>query len=563
MVGGRLCRPASLRAAAVAALFLCLPFAPAAAEVMAGVDRNEIELNESFNLEITVDSATNREPDASVLEDDFHVLDRSDLSNTMIINGQISRSRTWTYVLMAKRTGELQIPPVSVGGERSEPLTVRVAPQAAALPGESDVFVTADADSDETWVQAQVLYTVKVYRAVPTRQPRLAEPELEGVDVLVQPVGEETSYESLIGGKRYSVAERSYALFPQASGELSIAPAHFEARVLRDGRITGRKVFRSDPVTLEVKPIPPPPAGHPDAAWFPARSVQLGESWSREPDSLPAGEPITRHVTVTALGQLSTQIPALEVAEPETVKVYPDKPELRVSADPSGIVAARKDQYAMIGTDPGDVHLPALELPWWNLEKDAWEIASLPARTIRILPGADALPVPAVAAFPDAAPEGETGEVTSRVFWRNVSLGLTAAWAGTLLLWWASRRRPPRPAGNRTKDEPPLHRRQRRLLRNARRAAQNGDVEATRSALMEWARLQWPERPPRSIGELADRAGEPLAPELEKLGRVSYGPAGEGWDGSALARALRSASFSPQQRVRPDGGELPPLMPRA
>ncbi len=560
MVGGR-SRPA-VRLRPLAALLL-LPFAPAAAEVVASIDRSEVELNESFNLEITTDGAASHEPDVSVLYEDFHVLDRREQTNTMIINGQISRSRTWTYPLMAKRTGELVISPLTVGGERSEPLAVTVTPQAASLPGESDVFVTADVDSDETWVQAQVLYTVKVYRAVPTRQPQLAEPELEGVDVLVQGAGDEMGYESLIGGKRYSVVERSYALFPQASGELSIAPAHFEARVLRDGRITGRKIFRSDPLSIRVKPIPPPPDGFPGAAWFPARSVELAESWSREPESLPAGEPITRHVTVTAFGQLSTQIPALEAAEPDTVKVYPDKPELRVSAESSGIVAARKDQYAMIGTQPGEVHLPAVELPWWNIEADAWEVATLPARTIRILPGVDGLPEPAVAAFPDTAPEPGEGEAVRGIFWRNVSLALGAAWAGTLLLWWASRRRRVRPSGTAARDQPPLHRRQARLLKQARRAARAGDIEGTKSALLEWSQLQWPERPPRSIGELAARSGEPLAAELEKLGRVSYGPAGERWDGSGLAGALRTASLSPPRATGPGAGELPPLMPRA
>jgi hypothetical protein len=52
---------------------------------------------------------------------------------------------------------------------------------------------------------------------------------------------------------------------------------------------------------------------------------------------------------VTALGQLSTQIPAIEPVESDTMKVYPDKPELRVTAAAGGVLASRKDQYAIIG----------------------------------------------------------------------------------------------------------------------------------------------------------------------------------------------------------------------
>ncbi len=142
----------------------------------ATVDRADVEINESFTLKVLVDTDVDVEPDASALEADFHVGQRSQLSNTTIINGQISRSRTWTYVLMARRAGDLVIPPVIVGSEQSNPLHIVVAPQSNALPGEADIFVSTDVDYAESFVQAQVLYTVKVYRSVATRQPRLSEP---------------------------------------------------------------------------------------------------------------------------------------------------------------------------------------------------------------------------------------------------------------------------------------------------------------------------------------------------------------------------------------------------
>ena len=308
----------------------------AEASIIASVDRSDIELNESFTLKITVDTAIDTEPDSSALEADFYVGTRSQLSNTTIVNGQISRSRTWTYVLMAKREGNLEIPPVIIGSERSEPVPINVRAPSNALPGEADIFVTTEVDHTDSFVQAQLLYTVKVYRSVATRQPRLSEPDIGGVEVLIEVAGEERSYESILNGKAYNVVERIYAIFPQESGQIAIAPARFEARVLRDGRITGRKIFESEAIDVAVNPIPPPPDGHPDAVWFPARAVTLSEDWSREPDRLPAGEPITRHITVTALGQLSTQIPIVDPAVSDTIKIYPDKPELRDRAEASG-----------------------------------------------------------------------------------------------------------------------------------------------------------------------------------------------------------------------------------
>ena len=124
----------------MAMLLLALPVQ---ASVVAAVDRANVELNESFTLKITVDTAIDIEPNADALEDDFFVGTRSQLSNTTIVNGQISRSRTWTYVLMAKREGELTIPSVRIGSEQSEPVPIRVTPPSTTLPGEADVFVTS------------------------------------------------------------------------------------------------------------------------------------------------------------------------------------------------------------------------------------------------------------------------------------------------------------------------------------------------------------------------------------------------------------------------------------
>jgi len=546
---------------ATVALLVCA--GPADAAVVASIDRSRIELNESFTLKVTVDTAIDVEPDASALEEDFFVGSRSQLSNTTIVNGQITRSRTWTYILMAKEAGNLVIPPVIIGSERSEPIDVSVLPPSNTVPGEADIFVSAEVDYSDSYVQAQILYTVKVYRAVATRQPRLSDPEITGVDVLVEIAGEERSYDSLIDGKAYNVVERVYALFPQQSGQIRISPALFEARVLRNGRISGRKIFQSDPIEITVNPIPPPPDGFPNAAWLPAKSVSLSEEWSREPGELPAGEPITRHLTVSALGQLSTQIPAIDVTVSDKVKVYPDKPDLTVSAEAGGILATRTDQYAMIATEAGNIDLPEVQLPWWDIEASEWRIAALPGRTIAVLPSADALvPAPAPVAEPAPLEEPADAVVVHSMFWRRVSEVLAGVWILTVLGWWWSSR--PRTREQREPEEPPVHKQQAKFLKQARKAALDGDATALKAALLQWGRLQWPEHAPRNIGDLADRVTDPLSSELLRLARRSYGPDAAGpWRGEELARALRSFGIREPEKAQHATDILPPLMPQS
>lgn len=546
-------------------LLTWLSFEPVSAAVVASVDRARIDLNESFTLKVTVDTAIDEEPDASALEEDFYVQQRSQLSNTTIVNGQITRSRTWSYVLMAKRSGDLVIPPVIIGSEQSEAVPLRVSPQSNMAPGEADIFVITEVDFDESYVQAQVLYTVKVYRAVATRQPRLSEPEITGVDVLVETAGEERTYESQLSDRSYAVNERVYALFPQESGEIRISPARFEARVLRNGRISGRKVFQSDPVVVNVKPIPPPPDAYPDAAWLPAKTVSLSEEWSREPGSLPAGEPITRRVTVTSLGQLSTQIPVLDMNIADSLKVYPDKPELRVSAETGGILASRTDQYAMIGVSPGDVQIPEVELPWWDIADGVWKVARLGGRSLEVLPSADALPPQIVqpAAPVEAGAGDSTGPavVVESPFWRRVSEVLGGVWLLTLLAWWWSGR-PKRAREEKAPSEPPLHKQQARFVKAASKAAVAGDALTVKQSLLDWAKLEWRESPPRSLGDLADRVNDPAASEIRSFCRSAYGPAGvPAFDGAALAKSLRQLSARREAPPPELVDELPPLMP--
>ena len=541
---------------AIAAVSMC---GEAFATVVTRVDRADIELNESFTLEVTTDTNIEMQPDVSILDKDFFVGQGSQLSNTTIVNGQIRRSKTWTFVLMPRSAGKLTIPSISIGSERSDPLMITVSEPSYAPPGEADVFVTSEVDFDKTYVQAQVLLTVKIYRAVATRQPALREPVISGVETLSELAGDDRSYEAIIDGTAYQVVERVYALYPQESGEIEISPARFEARVLRNGRITGRKMYESESQSVTVLPVPAPPVDYEDAVWLPARSLQLFEDWSAQTDEIQAGEPLTRHITTSVLGQLETQIPALDPPSVAGINVYPDKPELSRRIESGGIRGVRKDQYALIATGDGAVVLPALEVPWWNIATGEWQVARLPERSINILPSGEPAPAEPEAAAVPAEENSEAVATTAAPdrFWRSTSELLAAVWLVTLLAWWWSSR----PKRQPEKVAPtPVHKLQARQLRAARKAAVAGDSAGARQAMISWGSLQWPDDAPRSIGVIARRVSSPLADELRKLSSLSYGPQSGEWDGEALASAIRSFSVLKDETVE-KGEFLPPLMP--
>jgi len=545
--------------------------ATAMATLTASVDRPTVDLNESFTLQVVVDLKTDLEPDFSALQENFYVGQVTKLSNTSIVNGDIRRSLTWTVALMPKKTGEQNIPAITLGDEQSNPVRIIVNEPSNAPPGEADVFVTSEVDLDETYVQAQILYRIRIFRAVATRQPALREPTITGAETLAELAGDERQYEAVLNDRAYNVIERVIALYPQESGEIRISPALFEARVLRDGRITGRKVFESQPHTINVLPIPAPPADYPEAAWLPARDVQLSDGWSRPPEEMDAGEPVTRHVTLSALGQIETQLPAIEPPEVDGLNIYADKPELSRAIEAGGIRGVRKDQYAIIGLSGGELQLPELHIPWWDIEAAEWKVASLPARTLTIegvpvAPVAEAQPVDEPVtepADPVAQPASED-VVAVNNFWQRGTELFAILWLLTLAAWWwSSRSRPKKTRELRKPEAPPVHKQQVQLLKTARKAAGAGDGAGVRDAVLEWGRLQWPNNAPRSISEFSQRVEAPLADELRTLSAASYSKNGGSWDGNVLANALRSVSPVRNKADIAAEDPLPPLMPPA
>ncbi len=264
---------------------------------------------------------------------------------------------------------------------------------------------------------------------------------------------------------------------------------------------------------------------------------------------------------MAVLGQLETQIPALDIPEPDGISLYPDQPELSRRFESGGIRGIRRDEYAMIAVGDGETTLPAVELPWFDTEEEVWKLATLPERALTIVgaaPGEPAPPEPDAPPAADAdAPLPATQAVTSP-FWQQVAAGLFVLWILTLGAWWWSLR--PR-REHKAPPPTPTYKLQGRCLKEARKAALDGNAAALKAALLEWGRLEWPKAPPRSLGVLAGKLSSPLSEQLMSVSRSSYGPDAPHWDGQAIARSLRSFAVLDDQAKDADSEALPPLMP--
>ena len=393
-------------------VFALLACAGAGAEVYTAVDRPSVQVNESFSLTLTADGGEEGEPDVTGLDEHFDVLGRSQNTSISIITGQRRASRRWTYVLLPKAPGEFTIPPLSVGGVTSDPIAVTVREASVAPPGQADVFLEVALEREQSWVQAQVVYTLKLYLGVAVRQTSLDDPVIEGGEVIVERLADDRRYEAQIEDRLYTVIERNFALYPQASGEFTIEPVRFQASVWERGRISSPRVFASEPLTLTVAPVVPPPPEFAGAAWLPARDVRLRAEVRPDDGVLESGEPANVRLRLEADGLMSSQLPELEIPDQAGLRIYPDQPDLETRALQTTMRSAREQGFAIIASRGGAFELPALEVPWFDTGAGAWTSASVALPTLKAA-GAIAQPAPV-----SATPSEPVAATNAAIIWR-------------------------------------------------------------------------------------------------------------------------------------------------
>jgi hypothetical protein len=549
----------------IAWLLFVAAVAPAfGTDIVATVDRNEVGVNESFRLTFEADDVTGT-PDFSALQDNFEILDQSQNQTISITNGRTIRKLVWDVVLMAPREGVFQIPSISFGADRSQPITIVVKPGAVIKQDEKTIYLEVEADVEQPYVQQQVIFTVKLFRSVEVASATLSELEVEGVDAIVESFGEDQNYQMMRNGRRWLVVERKYLVFPQESGHMTIRPLQFRGRIVTRRTNLGFDIFnqragkpvalRSESVTLGVRE---PPASF-TGPWLPAKRLELTESWPQN-GIFTTGEPITRKITLRALGLAAAQLPELDLVLPEGLRDYPEQARLEDSGQAEGVLGTREQSLALIPTRPGTVTLPEIQVAWWNVDSQQPEIATLPARIIEVMAAATAdPPPPAITGTSETSSSpveadtssGSSWELQSTPGWSWLSPGLALVWMLTLVLWWLDRRRSHRPAVTSeqvlTKTDP------KQALRAIRSACDINDAPATKDALLKWGAAHWPESPPANLEQLGTRCGDPLNLLLRDLEQVLYGR-NKDWDPARLLKTLRV--FKPRAAGKKDSKSL-------
>lgn len=578
-------RSAIVNTLLISFLLIVLPAQSWAGTLDSVVNRNQISLNETLNLTVSYDAQVDSSSlDLSVLETEFEVLSSSPQSSNAVsvVNGKTTRqaSTVWTILLAAKKTGTLTIPSFSIGSDRSKTISIEVGDGAQAKTATQPLQVWISADRDQVYPAQQIIVEIEI-----SAQANVADlngPQLIVNDAEVEPLGQQT-FQRLDNGVARQIFTLKYAVFAKQAGELTIPIMTYTG--IQGGR---RSVFRSSGTQVVARSeqltltVSEPPVSNvapfKSAPWFPAENVSIVSSWSGDKSAVKTGEPITRTISVVARGQRANIIPPIDRPSQSTgYKAYRDQPQLNSRTDGNGFVSTRTESEAIVVNAAGELTLPSLELGWWNVATQQWELATLPAETIQVSAAAssdDSSPAgeesdSAIGKFdslPTQATRGASSQATSDksiTIWHWLTgLLLIICGVQTWLLFRLNRLRSE--SREVTSLSQPVET-EREAWRRLKQAANKGDANATRQKLVLWARAVFPNDQAVSIHTLVRRADNvELGNEIEKLESSLYKADRESNYDSAQLLALLTQlrpKFVQEKPTKTVAGALPDLYP--
>lgn len=414
-----------------------------APKITAVLTSSEVVVGETVQLQIQIDNArasaiTPRAIDVPGLQ--IHYTGES--TQMTMRNLSVSSSITYSYTILPEKSGTFKIPPqtIRVGKDslQTPELTLRVADSPRATAGSrgnrtpSGGGPTGGQNAQEKIAFAELLVpkkTAYVGEIIPvvlrigfnsrTQLRELAVPQINGQGFTVQKLSEGEKNLETIDGQNYVVFTYKTAISAARPGDFQIGPVEEKANVLVARRSPGvrRRPFdpfngedpfsdpffsmpfaglmeqheiniKSDPVPLEVKPLP---AGAP--ASFSGAIGSFSMTAEANPKRVQVGDPITIKAAIAGRGNFD-RMSAPELSDERGWHKYP--PSSNFKQDDDVGISGTKSFELVVSPNEKLATIPPLVFSYFDPAKDRY--ITLHSDAMPITVDGNAQPAPAAAA---------------------------------------------------------------------------------------------------------------------------------------------------------------------
>lgn len=394
-----------------------------AQEFKATVDKTTVGQYERFRVYFTFENvnANNvknfRGPDFK----GFQILSGPNQSTSMqIINGAVSGSVSYNYILQASDIGEYTIGAASADYDgknyRTDPVKIKVV-KGTGTPSQPDnnggvsqeelaknVFIIATADKQNVIQGEQITVTYKLYVKTNINSPQINKlPTYKGFwsEDIETTQNIRFDVEMYRGERYHSAVIKKVALFPTQSGELTVTPFELNVPVIIRKKRNGGSVFdeffndsffgrseaidyvaKSNSIKINVQSLPAnAPVSFKGAVGIYTFNASLDKR------DVEQNESINLLVNINGTGNIKLlDVPQLEI--PAGFESYDPKTSENISRA-GKISGTKKVEYLLVPRVAGEKTIPALEFTYFDINKRKYVTLSSQPFNINVRKGSN------------------------------------------------------------------------------------------------------------------------------------------------------------------------------
>ncbi len=341
----------------------------------------------------------------------FKVLSGPNQSTSMqIINGQMSGSLTYTYILQADEIGDYKINSASVKYDSKKystsTINIKVIKGTGnpAQPNRNDrgiseeelaknVFIRAIVDKNSVLIGEQISLTYKLYFKTNIESPSFNKlPTYNGfwAEELKQPANLRPQNEMYQGERYQSVVIRRAALFPTKTGKLTVSPLELNVPIIIRKRRSGNDIFddffndsffgrnekidytaKSNTVVVNVKPLPD---NAPES--FNGAVGKFNFNASIDKNEVEQNDAVTIKVNISGQGNIAL-LDMPEVKLPPGFEQY--DPKTSESIVKENIITGRKSiEYLIVPRVSGQKKIEPIEFTYYDISRKRYVTLNSP-----------------------------------------------------------------------------------------------------------------------------------------------------------------------------------------
>jgi hypothetical protein len=385
----------------------------------------QVSVGENVTLQVTIEGQANINGSPALPDlPDFQVYSGGRSSNFTFINGQVSSSLQFTFILVPKHTGTFTIGPISItnnnktystspiqivvgggGAPRQAPAPVANAP--AGIPNapapagnrhaNEPVFITTQVDRHEVYVNEPVILTFRFYHRIPIlAQPQYQPPSTSGF--WAEDLPPQREYVTTLNGTEYQVTEIKTALFPTSAGKTAVGPATLVVQVedfnrraadpfadefFRSFFSGARQVgLKSEPIQVKVKPLPT--KGRPED--FSGTVGQWALSARLDRQTAKVGEAVTLEIRVFGEGNVKS-VGKIDLPPMTGFKVYESISSSDVQKQEYRVRGVKTFRTLLRPEITGDLTVPPIAYSFFNPKTERFEKMQVPALHLKVTAG--------------------------------------------------------------------------------------------------------------------------------------------------------------------------------